>query len=75
MLAPIGRIHPQQLSNWQGDGIIARITDPPLLDLIVSQQLPTVDVLGNVLESPFPLVQNDQHAIGRSVAEHFIQSA
>ncbi|MGB0418895.1 MAG: XylR family transcriptional regulator [Opitutales bacterium] len=75
MLAPMGRIHPQQLSNWTGDGIIARITDPPLLDLIVSQQLPTVDVLGNVPESPFPLVQNDQHAIGRSVADHFIQSA
>lgn len=75
MLAPMGHIHPQQLNNWQGDGIIARITEPALLDLIVSKQLPTVDVLGNVAESPFPLVHNDQHAIGRSVAEHFTHSA
>jgi LacI family transcriptional regulator len=75
MLASRGQIHPQQLGNWHGDGIIARITEPALLDLIDSKKLPTVDVLGNVADSPFPLVHNDQHAIGRTVAEHFTQCA
>lgn len=75
MLATMGRIHPKQLSNWVGDGIIARITDPELLDFIVHKQLPTVDVLGNVPQSSFPLVHNDQHAIGHTVANHFVQSA
>ena len=46
-----------------------------LLDLIVSKQPPAIDVLGNVPETPFPLVHNDQHAICHTVAEHFFQSA
>ena len=75
MLAPMGQIQPQRLHDWEGDGIIARITDPALHDLIVNKRVPTVDVLGNVAESSFPLVHNDQHAIGRAVAEHFIQGA
>jgi LacI family transcriptional regulator len=70
----LGQMHPRSLIDWEGDGIIARIVDQPIADLLHATGLPTVDVLGNVTESKFPLVKTDNRAIGSMVAEQFIQS-
>tara|TARA_B110000037_G_scaffold53128_1_gene65100 strand:- start:9487 stop:10632 length:1146 start_codon:yes stop_codon:yes gene_type:complete len=70
----LGAMAPKALKNWQGDGIIARIADRKLLDLVLSKNLPTIDVLGNVTPRAFPLVKCDDHAIGASVADHFMES-
>ncbi|MFT6234984.1 MAG: LacI family transcriptional regulator [Lentimonas sp.] len=72
---PLGAMDPAAISQWQGDGIIARIANPELLALIQAKGLPTVDVLGNVSPSPFPLVKCNDRAIGASVAKHFIEQA
>ena len=72
---PLGAMDPAAISQWQGDGIIARIANPELLALIQAKGLPTVDVLGNVRPQPFPLVKCNDHAIGASVAKHFVENA
>ena len=72
---PLGAMDPAAINQWQGDGIIARIANPELLALIQAKGLPTVDVLGNVSPQPFPLVKCNDHAIGASVAKHFIENA
>ena len=72
---PLGAMDPTAISQWQGDGIIARIANPELLALIQAKGLPTVDVLGNVRPRPFPLVKCNDRSIGASVAKHLIQNA
>ena len=72
---PLGAMDPTAISQWQGDGIIARIANPELLALIQAKGLPTVDVLGNVRPQPFPLVKCNDRAIGASVAQHFVENA
>lgn len=72
---PLGAMDPTAISQWQGDGIIARIANPELLALIQAKGLPTVDVLGNVRPQAFPLVKCNDQAIGASVAKHFVENA
>ena len=72
---PLGAMEPAAISQWQGDGIIARIANPELLALIQAKGLPAVDVLGNVHPQPFPLVKCNDQAIGESVAKHFVENA
>ena len=72
---PLGAMDPAAISQWQGDGIIARIANPELLALIQAKGLPTVDVLGNVSPQLFPLVKCNDRAIGASVAKHFVEHA
>lgn len=62
------------LEDWEGDGILARISTPQVLEWVRAKGVPVVDVLGNVPESPFPLVKCDDRAIGRLVASHFAAS-
>jgi len=62
------------LEQWEGDGIIARISSPEILARVRGKGVPVVDVLGTVPASPFPLVKCDDRAIGRMVAEHFLSS-
>ncbi|NWK55524.1 XylR family transcriptional regulator [Verrucomicrobiaceae bacterium N1E253] len=71
---PLGALTPSAIMQWEGDGMIARIANKELLDMILSKGVPTVDVLGNVAESPLPLVKCDDRAIGRTVARHFLES-
>jgi LacI family transcriptional regulator len=59
--------------KWEGDGAIARITDKKMLHNLQAKALPVVDVLGNFAESPFPVVQCNNQAIGRSIANDFIE--
>lgn len=60
------------LDGWKGDGIIARISSPAILEAVKAKGVLVVDVLGNVGQSGFPLVKCDDLRIGRMVAEHFI---
>lgn len=64
---------PSWLSNWQGDGIIARIESSEKLDALRKFDLPVVDVLGLVSDCDFPLVHVDDAAISGAVADHFLR--
>jgi LacI family transcriptional regulator len=67
----LGATEPSGLEQWDGDGIIARIASPAILQSLRQKKIPVVDVLGNVTTSPYPLVKSDDKAIGRMVANHF----
>jgi LacI family transcriptional regulator len=62
------------LESWRGDGIIARISEPQVLEILLKQGIPVVDVLGNVADSPCPLVKSDDCLIGQWVAQRFLES-
>jgi LacI family transcriptional regulator len=64
---------PRWLKNWNGDGIIARIQNEEIARAVAEVGLPTVDVLGVVPGSGFPLVHVDDAAIGRAGAEHLLE--
>ena len=63
---------PRWLRGWQGEGIIVRVQDEKLARAIAAAGVPTVDVLGVVEGSPFPIVHVDDAAIGRVGAEHLL---
>ncbi|MDP4626162.1 MAG: DNA-binding transcriptional regulator [Akkermansiaceae bacterium] len=73
-VGPLGAMAPEAIRNWQGDGIIARIANEELHELIQAKGLPTVDVLGNVTPLSYPLFKCDDRALGTSVARHFLES-
>ena len=70
----LGEMYPDSLIGWEGDGIIARVVNQSIADLLVGTGLPTVDVLGNIRGYGFPLVQANNLAIGQMVAQQFKQS-
>lgn len=64
---------PKWLRKWKGDGIIARIQNQSIAQEVLASGIPTVDVLGVVPDTAFPLVHvNDAH-IARTAAEHLIE--
>jgi LacI family transcriptional regulator len=65
---------PEWLANWQGDGIIARVVDEKSARLLRASGLPVVNIKANAENCLGPaLVANDQPAIGRLAAEHFLE--
>lgn len=68
---PLGAMVPASLENWAGDGIIARVANPKLHELVKRLKVPVVDVLGNVPETEYPLVKSDDAAIAQLVGNHF----
>jgi len=73
-VGPLDAMEPNSIRNWQGDGIIARIADEKLLETIQAKNLPTVDVLGNIRRSSFPLFKSADLSIGKRIALHFLES-
>jgi LacI family transcriptional regulator len=70
----LGEMYPDSLIGWEGDGIIARVVNQSIADLLLETGLPVVDVLGNVSGSGFPLVKANDTAIGHMVATHFAEA-
>ncbi|MDB6136308.1 MAG: transcriptional regulator [Verrucomicrobiales bacterium] len=61
---------PSGLRGWRGDGIIARIQDPSMLQAIKDLNVPVVDVLGLFPEPGITCVRVDDEAIARMAAQH-----
>jgi LacI family transcriptional regulator len=64
---------PRWLKDWPGDGIISRAAYPELARLVSSLGIPTVDLQEQVLELDLPRIVNDNEAVGRMAAEHFLE--
>lgn len=57
---------------WQGDGIIARISNAAMAEDIHRSGLPAVNISGmNVPQSPFPRISTDQELLANAAVEHF----
>ncbi len=67
----LGGTVPSWLENWQGDGIIARIESPELLDTIERLFIPAVDVRGLLKLPPsVPLVETNDQTVVRLALAH-----
>ncbi len=67
-----GRVDPEWIENWAGDGIVAYIDDLPTERLLHRIGIPVVEVYGHGMNSTLPTVCGDDIAIGRVAAEHLM---
>lgn len=65
-----GQPNPDWLLSWNGDGIIARIENRDIADLINICQLPTVDMSSANLVPGIPWVETDDKKIAELAFEH-----
>ncbi len=61
---------PEWLKNWDGDGMIVRVSDPSFVEFISGLDIPAVDVLGQVSNCDLPLVHVDNHVIASQAFTH-----
>ena len=60
--------------NWQGDGIVARVTHPILARQLKRRSVPVVNVSwSRVPGYPFPQVMPDETGVGRLAALHLLE--
>src|SRR3954463_13929469 len=63
---------PNWLQNWHGDGIIAAVKDRAS-DIIVTRDVPIVDIVGAFHHDRVPLVHTNDRSVGRLGAEHLME--
>ncbi len=66
---------PPWIYDWEGDGVISRITTPRLARALRGKGIKLIN-LSDRYEShslEFPLVRSDDEAIGRTAAEHLLE--
>ncbi|MDF7824173.1 DNA-binding transcriptional regulator [Pontiellaceae bacterium B12227] len=66
------QISKQDLKNWEGGGVIGRLTPDVIADL-QHRGIPAVNVKSDYLDLPVASVLMDNAAIGRQAAEFFIE--
>lgn len=64
---------PDWISRWKGDGILSRTTSQEMADAITASGIPTVELRSTKLKHSFPFLGIDNRAMGRMVAEHFLE--
>lgn len=64
---------PDWISRWKGDGIISRTSSQKMADAITQSGIPTVELRSTKLKHAFPFLGIDNRAMGRMVAEHFLE--
>jgi LacI family transcriptional regulator len=61
------------MTNWKGDGILARIDTPEIAELLLKSGVPVVNLRGTIGELPFPYVGPDHDQIAKLAAEHLLE--
>src|SRR5205807_460870 len=64
---------PVWLHDWDGDGVIARITTRPLARAIRKLTLPTVDLYGWLPGVDWPCLRADNAQVVRLAADHLLE--
>ena len=62
---------PVWLSDWEGDGIIARVETRSLEKALIAKALPTIDLRGKY-DLAFPLIETDDRKVCELAAEHLV---
>lgn len=71
----IGQKAPPWLSQWKGDGIIARISSEPIMEELKNLGIPFVDVIGGMADYPgVPRIVASDEGIGRKAATYFMNN-
>lgn len=68
-----GELPAQSLNRWRGDGIIARIENPQIADLVARLKLPVVDVSATGALPNVPWVETHDESIAQLAIDHFRQ--
>lgn len=68
----IGRYGERWLADWKGDGVLAYIEDPAFAQQLRRRRIPAVELFGHRDDLGLPQVANDDVAIGRLAAQHFL---
>lgn len=68
-----GALPPNWLSQWKGDGIIARIESRRIARAVVNLGIPMVDVSAGRHVASIPWVETDDAAIADLALEHFLE--
>ncbi len=71
--AAFGQYGAHWLDDWHGDGVLAYIEDPAFARLLRRRRLPAVELFGHRSDLRLPQVANDDDAIGRLAAAHFLE--
>lgn len=61
---------PAWLSQWDGDGILARIDDQRMADAILATELPALDLRGRLPDLGLPFIGADNKEVTRLAFEH-----
>ncbi|MEA1951949.1 MAG: substrate-binding domain-containing protein, partial [Planctomycetota bacterium] len=64
---------PAWMSRWQGDGIIARIANPHLAEMIANRGLPTVELRDLYPIPNVPVVESESRAVVRLAVDHLLE--
>jgi LacI family transcriptional regulator len=67
-----GEISPRELADWRGHGVIARVENPRIADVVRASGLPAVDLSAARLLPQIPWVESDDAAVARLAAEHLL---
>lgn len=68
-----GQSAPEWVSNWRGDGILARIETPQVAEAVMASGLPAVDLSAGRFAPSLPWVETDDVAIARQAFEHLAE--
>jgi len=66
----LARQPPPWLKDWQGDGVLARISNQATAELLHSKGIPVVDLRGILSDLPFPFVGVDNLSICQLAFQH-----
>ena len=69
----VGDPAPRELRQWDLDGMIVRIEDRRLLEMVKRMKLPTVDLFGRHRLPNVPVLIHDPRTAGRLGAEHLLE--
>ncbi|MEX2213214.1 MAG: DNA-binding transcriptional regulator [Phycisphaeraceae bacterium] len=61
---------PRWIERWKGDGIIARLENPELVEVVRRLKIPTIDVRGLFELPDIPLVETDDDKVIRLAIKH-----
>jgi len=64
---------PSWLNDWQGDGILTRITNPNFVTAIQRSGVPMVELTDRTGGENFPNIRSDDAAIGIMAAKHLVE--
>jgi LacI family transcriptional regulator len=60
--------------DWEGNGIIARVSSAAMADELLKSGLPVVNISGtNVPQAKFPTITTDQQLLATAAVEHFVE--
>ena len=64
---------PPWLKSWQGDGILTRTSSQAMADAVAAAGVPAVELRATRIKHQLPFVGIDNFALGRLVAQHFLE--